>query len=36
MSDSEIDQEYLVKDIIKKCEATNCKLIIPSDVIVAR
>ena len=32
----EKNQEYLVKDIIKKCEATNCKLIIPSDVIVAK
>ena len=32
----EKDQENLLKDIIKKCEANNCKLIIPEDVIVAK
>jgi len=29
-------QENLLRDIIKKCEANNCKLIIPEDVIVAK
>jgi len=29
-------QENLLKDIIEKCEANNCKLIIPEDVIVAK
>ena len=29
-------QEKLLKDIIKKCEENNCKLIIPEDVIVAK
>jgi len=32
----EKDKESLLKDIIKKCEANNCKLIIPVDVIVAK
>jgi len=32
----EKDQENLLKDIIKKCEASNCKLTIPEDVIVAK
>ena len=32
----EKDQENLLKDIIKKCETNNCKLIIPEDVIVAK
>ena len=32
----EKDQENLLKDIIKKCEENNCKLIIPEDVIVAK
>ena len=32
----EKDQENLLKDIIKKCEINNCKLIIPEDVIVAK
>ena len=32
----EKDKESLLKDIIKKCEANNCKLIIPEDVIVAK
>ena len=29
-------QEKLLKDVIKKCEENNCKLIIPEDVIVAK
>jgi len=29
-------QENLIKDIIKKCETNNCKLIMPEDVIVAK
>jgi len=32
----EKNQENLIKDIIKKCETNNCKLIIPEDVIVAK
>ena len=32
----EKDQENLLEDIIKKCEANNCKLIIPEDVIVSK
>jgi len=32
----EKNQENLLKDIIKKCEKNNCKLIIPEDVIVAK
>ena len=32
----EKNQEDLLKDIIKKCEDNNCKLIIPKDVIVAK
>lgn len=32
----EKNQENLLKDIIKKCEINNCKLIIPEDVIVAK
>ena len=32
----EKDQENLLKDIIKKCETNNCKLVIPEDVIVAK
>jgi len=32
----EKDQENLLKNIIKKCETNNCKLIIPEDVIVAK
>ena len=32
----EKDQENLLKDIIKKCEASNCKLVVPEDVIVAK
>jgi len=32
----EKDQENLLKDIIKKCEINNCKLIIPEDVVVAK
>jgi len=32
----EKNQENLLKDIIKKCETNNCKLIIPEDVIVAK
>jgi len=32
----EKDQENLLKDILKKCETNNCKLIIPEDVIVAK
>ena len=32
----EKNQEDLLKDIIKKCEANNCKLVIPEDVIVAK
>ena len=32
----EKNQEDLLKDIIKKCETNNCKLIIPEDVIVAK
>ena len=32
----EKDQENLLKDIIKKSEKNNCKLIIPEDVIVAK
>jgi len=32
----EKNQENLFKDIIKKCETNNCKLIIPEDVIVAK
>ena len=32
----EKNQENLLKDIIKKCEENNCKLIIPEDVIVAK
>ena len=32
----EKNQEDLLKDIIKKCEMNNCKLIIPEDVIVAK
>jgi len=29
-------QENLIKDIVKKCETNNCKLVIPEDVIVAK
>ena len=32
----EKNQENLLKDIIKKCEMNNCKLIIPEDVVVAK
>ena len=32
----EKNQDSLLKDIIKKCEENNCKLIIPEDVIVAK
>ena len=32
----EKNQENLLKDIIKKCEINNCKLITPEDVIVAK
>ena len=32
----EKNQEDLLKDIIKKCEINNCKLIIPEDVVVAK
>ena len=32
----EKNQENLLKDIIKKCETNDCKLIIPEDVIVAK
>ena len=32
----EKNQENLLKDIIKKCETNNCKLITPEDVIVAK
>ena len=32
----EKNKENLLKDIIKKCEKNNCKLIIPEDVIVAK
>jgi len=32
----EKNQENLLKDIIKKCEANNCKLVIPEDVMVAK
>jgi len=32
----EKDQENLLKDILRKCEINNCKLIIPEDVIVAK
>jgi len=32
----EKNQENLLKDIIKKCETNNCKLIMPEDVIVAK
>tara|TARA_B100000131_G_scaffold321114_1_gene370961 strand:- start:841 stop:2037 length:1197 start_codon:yes stop_codon:yes gene_type:complete len=32
----EKNQDNLLKDIIKKCEENNCKLIIPEDVIVAK
>ena len=32
----EKNQENLLKDIIKKCETNNCKLVIPEDVIVAK
>ena len=32
----EKDQENLIKDIIKKCEINNCKLVIPEDVMVAK
>jgi len=32
----EKNQENLLKDIIKKCEANGCKLVIPEDVIVAK
>jgi len=32
----ENNQENLLKDIIKKCETNNCKLVIPEDVIVAK
>jgi len=32
----EKNQEDLLKDIIKKCEVNNCKLVIPEDVIVAK
>ncbi len=32
----EKNQEGLLKDIIKKCDTNNCKLIIPEDVIVAK
>jgi len=32
----EKNKEDLLKDIIKKCEMNNCKLIIPEDVIVAK
>ena len=32
----EKDQENLLKDIVKKCEVNNCKLVIPEDVIVAK
>ena len=32
----EKNQEDLLKNIIKKCDTNNCKLIIPEDVIVAK
>ena len=32
----EKNKENLLKDIIKKCEENNCKLIIPEDVVVAK
>ena len=32
----EKNQDNLLKDILKKCETNNCKLIIPEDVIVAK
>ncbi len=32
----EKNKENLLNDIIKKCKANNCKLIIPEDVIVAK
>ena len=32
----EKNQENLLKDIIKKCESNNCKLVIPEDVMVAK
>ena len=32
----EENQESLVEDTIKKCEANNCNLIIPEDVITAK
>jgi len=32
----EKDQENLLKDVVKKCETNNCKLLIPEDVIVAK
>jgi len=32
----EKDQENLLKDIIKRCEANNCNLVLPEDVIVAK
>ena len=32
----EINQENLLKDIVKKCKTNNCKLIIPEDVIVSK
>ena len=32
----EKNQENLLKDIIKKCETNNCKLVIPEDVMVAK
>jgi len=32
----EKNQEDLLKDIIKKCEDNNCKLILPNDVVVAK
>jgi len=32
----EKNQENLLKDIVKKCETNNCKLVIPEDVVVAK
>jgi len=32
----EKNQEDLLKEIIKQCEANNCNLVIPSDVIVSK
>ena len=32
----EKNQEILLKDIIKQCEANNCNLVLPTDVIVSK